>query len=101
MIRALALAAACALAACGESAAPSRGDVERALRDYYALGSPSLPLHLRNARITAIGACQPFRDAFQCAMEVETASGERVPMAVYIERSGREWRVDNLSVVLE
>jgi hypothetical protein len=34
-------------------------------------------------------------------MEVENASGERVPLVAYIERNGREWRVDNLSVILE
>jgi hypothetical protein len=102
MIRAFAaLAAACALAACGASSTPSRADVERAVSHYYDLGSPTLPLELRNASITGFGECQPFRDAFQCPMEVENASGERVPLVAYIERNGREWRVDNLSVILE
>jgi hypothetical protein len=101
MIRALALALACALTGCGASATPSRGDVERALRQYHALGSPSLPLDLRNARITGVGECRPFRGAFQCPMEVEDASGERVPLAAYIERDGGRWRVENVSVVLE
>ena len=102
MIRALAaLAAACALAACGVSPTPSRADAERAVRHYYDLGSPSLPLELRNARITGVGECRPFRDGFQCPVEVENASGERVPLAAYIERSGREWRVDNVSVILD
>jgi hypothetical protein len=99
MIRAFAaLAAASALAACDASATPSRADVRNAVRQDYALGAPTLPMELRNARITGVGECRQFDDAFQCPMEVENASRERVPLSVWLKRESGEWRVQSIAV---
>jgi hypothetical protein len=55
-------------------------------------------MKLRNARITGVGECRQFDDAFQCPMEVENASRERVPLVAWLERESGVWRVQSIAV---
>jgi hypothetical protein len=99
MIRALAaLSAACAVAACGAGANPSRADVRGAVRDYYRIGPAMEAPELRDARVSGVGECRSINEAHHCLVAMQSAALGEVPVSAWLQRDGRTWRVQHIAV---
>ncbi|MCA8886476.1 MAG: hypothetical protein KDA35_07620 [Hyphomonadaceae bacterium] len=92
----LAVAALCALAACGSLLGPSQFDLEAAVHAFYARGETAAAPNLSAAHIADYEGCQPRGGIFTCPVVFATDEGN-VPVMIWIVRTtSGGWEVRNL-----
>jgi hypothetical protein len=94
MIRTFAaLAALCALTACG-IVDPPKPELQRAVDAYYAGEHAGAP-DLANPTIADLEICQPLSGLYRCAVIFSTDAGN-VPTIVWVVRDPDGWRVQTI-----